>query len=439
LPRLSSDWLAAQGRLPLAFMMLGLAWLAAATTMLVAQPGVLALAHAAPAVIAHAHAWALGFVVTIAVGAVYQIAPVALGTTLWSERYGWWHFGLHAAAVPGMMYAFFRWDMTLLGHFGSALALGVFLFATNTIKTVRASGKRDAVACSLVLAAAWLTLTVLAGLGVAANRIWSFWPANPLALLRAHAHLGLIGFVLTLLQGVTFRLLPMFTLGDVPDWRPVRLGLWFSQLGLLGLVPSLACSATALTATFATLIVAGICASGWALKQTLATRKKRKLDPGIAAFARGAAGIAVTATIAMLLVWPGSSWGSAPGGFNAMVYGVVLFVGGLLPLIAGMLCKIVPFLTWMRAYGPRVGRASTPSAGALSRPRLEGWAFALQSAAIAPLIFGVWTQNNVALALGAWLLALGVTLFLADMVGVLSHLWRPIANHASASSNNIRP
>lgn len=419
--------LAAQGRLPLAFMGLALAWLGAATVMLVLSPEVLALSHAAPAVVSLAHAWVLGVFVTAATGAVYQIAPVALGTTLWSERYGWWHFGLQAVSIPGMIWSFSRWDMAELGHFGSAFGLGIGLFAVNTWKTVRRSGQRDAVAWSLIVSAGWLLLTVLAGLVFAANRFWQFIPLDPLALLRAHAHLGLIGFFLTLLQGVSFRLVPMFTLGDVPDWRPVRAGLWLSQLGLLGLAPALAWQSGALALGSATLVVAGMLASGWALRQTLATRRKRALDPGLRAFVGGLVVLLVAAVAGCALLWPGSPWGSAPGGFNAMVYAVLVFAGGLLPLIAGMMSKIVPFLTWMRAYGPKVGREPTPAAGALSSPRLESPGFLLQALAPGPLVVGVWIQDSLLLGVGAWLLGAGVALYLASLLGVLRHLWRSAA------------
>jgi hypothetical protein len=277
-----------------------------------------------------------------------------------------------------------------------------------------------------VFAAGWLLLTVSAGLLLAINRFWHLLPLDPLALLRAHAHLGLVGFFLTLLQGVTFRLVPMFTLGEVPDWRPVSAGLWLSQTGLLGLVPALAWHAGYAAAGFGALIFAGLLASGTALRRTLATRKKRRLDPGVAAFLRGLAALPLAAVLGLLLVWPKNPWGSAPGGFNAMVYAVVLFAGGLPPAIAGMMCKIVPFLTWMRAYGPKVGRGPTPAASALTHPRRETWAFALQSAAVLPLAAGVWLQNIPLLRVGAWTLAAGLGLFLADMIGVLKHLWRPV-------------
>ncbi len=435
--RSSSSWLAAQGRLPLAFIGLGLVWLAVATGMVALSPNVLALSHAAPAVVTLTHAWVLGFFVTVATGAIYQLAPVALSTTLWSERYAWWHFGLHAIAVPGMVYAFARWDMALLGHFGTLFAVGTLLFAANTWKTVRRSGHRDVVAWSLVLATSWLLLTVTIGLVLSANRFWHFIPIDLLALLRAHAHLGLIGFFLTLLQGVTFRLVPMFTLGDVPSWRPVRWGLALSQIGLLGLAPALAWHAAYVAAAFGTLVFAGMVFSGHALAQTLATRKKRVLDSGIRALRRGAGMLALSAAIGLFLVWPTTPGGSALGGCSAMVYAVLVLIGGLLPVFTGMMCKIVPFLTWMRAYGPRVGRVPTPSAGALTKPRIEAWALGLQGLAVVPLVTGLWSSHLPLLTTGAWLLAVGVGLFLFDMAGVMKHLWWPDTGAPQPAINRV--
>lgn len=418
----SPSWLAAQGRLPLAFMGLALVWLAAATALLVASPEMLALPHAHPHVVALTHAWVLGFFVTAACGAVYQLAPVALGTTLAHERLGWWHFGLHAAAVPGMVYSFWTWHLALLGHLGFAVALGIVLFTTNTWRTVRRSGRSGAVARSLTLAAGWLLLAVLVGLLLAANRFWYFLPLDPIALLRAHAHLGLVGFFVTLLQGVSFQLVPMFTLGEVRDWRLANAGLWLSQLGLLALAPALAWHVAFLAFVSALVITAGLLCSALGLARALATRKKRALDPGTQAFVRGGIVVCVSGFLGTALLIPGTPWGSAAGGFNAMIYAILAIAGGLLPCIAGMLCKIVPFLTWMRAYGPRVGRGPTPSAGALTHPRLERWSLHLQFAAVPPLLAGAWLLNIPLLRAGVWLLAVGVALFLANMLRIMNHL-----------------
>jgi hypothetical protein len=416
------SWLAAQGRLPLAFMGLGLAWLAIATVLLVIDPQVLVLPHTHPHVVALAHAWILGFFVTVACGAVYQLAPVALGTTLASERYGWWHFGLHAAGVPGMVFSFWRGDPVLLAHCGCAVAAGILLFSVNAWRTVRRTGRGGTVAWSLTLAAGWLLATVLAGLLLAANRYWHFIPIDPVCLLRAHAHLGLGGFFVTLLQGVGFQLVPMFTLGEVRDWRLANVGLGLSQIGMVGLAPGLAWHIGPLALLSALAVTTGMICSGVGLRRALATRKKRTLDPGTRSFLRGGVGICVSGLAALVLVAPGTPWGSAPGGFNAMVYAVLVIGGGLLPCIAGMMCKIVPFLTWMRAYGPRVGRGPTPSAGALTHPRIERWGLGLQLAAVAPLLVGTWRLSEPWLVVGGWTLAAGVALFVTDMLGVMRHL-----------------
>lgn len=424
-PAMSSSWLAAQGRLPLAFMGLGLAWLVASTALLVIQPSLLGLSHVHPRVVALTHAWVLGFCVSVACGAVYQLGPVALGTTLTNERLGWWHFGLHAVGVPGMVYSFWQWNLVSLGHFGFMVALGLILFSANTWRTVRRSGKRGTVAWSLALAAGWLVITVLVGLILAANRFWHFIPINPVALLRAHAHLGLVGFFVTLLQGVGFQLIPMFTLGEVRDWRLANVGLWLTQVGLFGLAPALIWALAPLAFVCALLILGGVICSGVGVARSLATRKKRALDPGTRSFLRGGIGVGVAAIAGTALLVPGSPWGSAPGGFNAMIYAILVLLGGLLPCIAGMMCKIVPFLTWMRAYGPRVGRGPTPSANTLNHPRLERWGLALQHLAVAPLLVGAWTLDERWLRMGTWVLAAGVLLFVTDMLGVLRHLWLP--------------
>lgn len=419
------SWLASQGRLPLSFMGVGLVWFGIAAAFTAAMPQLLATAHIAPSVVMLTHVWVLGFFVTIAVGATYQLAPVALGTTLRSETLAWFHLLLHGAGVPMMIFGFWRWQLGVVAIGGAAVAAGVLLYAVNTCLTVARSGKRDAVAWSLVLASLWLTATVLAGLALATNRLWNFWPTDPLPLLRAHAHMGLVGFFATLLQGVTFRLVPMFTLGSVPNWRPVRIGLWCSQIGLLVLTPALAWHRGWISFAAAALILIGLASSGYALRLTLATRKKRQLDHGVRAFAFGGVALVCAAAAGLWLLAPSTRAGSMPGGMSANVYGVWLIGGGLLPAIAGMLNKIVPFLTWMRAYGPKVGRMPTPPATSLSHPHLERLALLGIGAAIVLFTIGAWTTVDLWLDVGGAVLGLSVTTYLFNMARILKHLRWP--------------
>jgi hypothetical protein len=249
--------------LSLAFIAFGLIWLAVGTGWLAARANLLATHHAVPGTVALVHAWVLGFLLPVTFGAVYQLMPVVLSVSLASHRRAWVHFGLQAVGTTGVVIAMAAWRMEFVTLAAVPVVLGVLLFTDNIWRTVaRARPRRDLVAVAFALAAGWLVLTVLAGALRALNRRWFFLPLSPLALLRAHAHLGVAGFFLTLLQGAAFRLVPMFTLGEVRNWWRVWAGLGATQAGLLGLVPALAWEWPGLTAVAAAVLFTGLALSG---------------------------------------------------------------------------------------------------------------------------------------------------------------------------------
>jgi hypothetical protein len=416
---------AAGTALPLAFIAFGLAWLALGTGWLAVRTDLLATHHAVPGTVALVHAWVLGFLLPVTFGAVYQLLPVVLGVSLASHPRAWIHFGLQAPGASGVVIALAAWRMELVVLAAVPVVLGVCLFADNVWRTVaRAGPLRDPVAAAFALAAGWLVLTVLAGGLLAVNRRWFFLPLSPLALLRAHAHLGVAGFFLTLLQGASFRLVPMFTLGEVRNWRRVRAGLGATQVGLLGLVPALAWEWSGLAALAAVVLFIGLALSGWELAATLATRRKRRLAPGLQGFTGGAVVLGAAAVGGLVLALPaGRPFPESPRW--AMLYGSAALLGGLIPMVLGLLCKILPFLVWLRAYAPLIGRQATPPATGLSRPGLERIWLGGHAGALIALLAGVAVENEPLLCLGGWLLAVAVGAFLINSWVVFSHLRRP--------------
>lgn len=417
----SARWIN-QGHLPLAFMVLALAWLLAGTALLIRHQSLLLVSHAHPHVVALVHAWVLGFFVTAACGAAYQIAPVALGTSLPNQRYGWWHLGLHTIGVLGMVVMLWRWDLAQIGHFGTLVAIGAGLFTYSIRRIVRTSQHRSLVATSLNAAALWLLLTVLLGLVLAANRFWGFIPLDPLPLLRAHAHAGLAGFFVTLLQGVTFQLIPMFTLGEIQSERLATRGFWISQIALFGLLPSILFQGNWLSFTLGIVFLGGCILTAISLQRTLRTRRKRKLDPGVRAFLLGGLLLLLSAGVGVILVCPLFPGGSASGGVNGTFYGTLILFGGLLLCFTGMMGKIIPFLTWLSVYGPHVGHRPTPSAGSLGLPRVERAGQALLFIALGPLLLGIGFEYSFVLSAGITLLASGVSLVFINLLWVLRHL-----------------
>src|SRR4029450_12488360 len=74
--------LVAGARLPLAFIGIGLTALALAATGLAARPQLPLLPHSHPFVVALAHLWLPGFLLSVSMGAMYQLMPVVLGAAL---------------------------------------------------------------------------------------------------------------------------------------------------------------------------------------------------------------------------------------------------------------------------------------------------------------------------------------------------------------------
>src|SRR6187401_1382636 len=88
--------LVAGARLPLAFIGTGLVAFALAVGALAVRPQLLLLPHSHPHVVALAHLWLPGFLLSVSMGAMYQLMPVVLGTALELPiAAAWAHGGLH--------------------------------------------------------------------------------------------------------------------------------------------------------------------------------------------------------------------------------------------------------------------------------------------------------------------------------------------------------
>jgi len=424
--------LVAGARLPLAFIGLGLGALALAVGSVAVRPDVLLLPNPHPWVVALAHLWLPGFLLSVCFGAIYQLMPVVLGAALRLPlAAAWAHLGLHAGGVALLVGGFVTGRFELVAIGGGAVTLGAGAILAGTWRTFLEATRRDAIAWSFPAAVSWLAATLIFGVVLALNRRAPFLPWSVVDLLRAHAHVGLAGFFLTLLQGATFQLVPMFTMAELRGAGLVRAGFGLTQGGLLALIPGLAIGMWWLELVGASLVVAGVACSGVALVATLRGRRRRVLDPGLKAFGLGAALLALAAGggVMLLLRREADAWAWAGAG----AYGAVIIVGALSFMILGMLCKIIPFLVWMKTYGPRVGRQPVPLATALGSRALEHAWLGLHGAALIMLVAGVLAASLVSVVVGAAMLAVAVGIFLVNVARIGVHLFRPQAGAAPVS------
>jgi hypothetical protein len=409
--------------LPLRFIVLGIISLVAGLGLLAARPDLLAEYHYNQHIIALTHLVVLGWLASVVMGATYQLAPVALETKLHSPRLARWHFALHLVGVPGMVWMFWVWDMKQVGHFGSAVALGMFILVYNVARTLHRSPHRNAVWLGLASALAWLTLTALAGLYVAAAKCWHFTPFSHLSQMHAHAHAGGLGFFVTLLVGVSYKLVPMFALGEIQSERRARTALWLLNAGSMAVFVAVLIDAR-WKFPAALLVAAGLALHAVEIAAILRARKRRKLDSGLRAFLAGCLLLAPSAMLGLALSWPGLTLTQFTGQLEN-AYGLLALLGALSLAILGMLHKIVPFLVWYRAYGQHLGKSAVPTLAEMFSRKLQLASFALYVAGLA-LATGGTVAANVGFIRGGGLLMLcGAWVFTANMVLVFRHVARP--------------
>jgi Cytochrome C and Quinol oxidase polypeptide I len=409
--------------LPLGFVVTGIVSLLIGTGFLVLRPDLLATYHYNQAIIAATHLFTLGWISSVIMGAMYQLVPVALETTLYSERLGRWHFVLHLVGVAGMVSMFWVWDMRQLGHFGSVFGVGVVLFVYNLGRTLARIPRWNVVAAAIASALFWLLLTMLFGLFLAATKCWPMNWFEPLAQMHTHAHLGVVGFFLTMMVGVSYKLAPMFTLSEIQSTRRAWASLLLLNIGLVGAAPSILLQSGG-KILFALIIVAGLVVYGIEMRAIVRARKRPALDWAMKYFLTALGLLLPVGALGLVLAWPRLPLTPFTGQLEN-VYGLVALLGVVSFAILGMLYKIVPFLVWFSSYSKVIGRGKVPALADLYSPRLQGWGYGLFLMGLVATSLATGLANEPGVRGGCVLLAASLSLFLVNMGRIISHLWKP--------------
>jgi hypothetical protein len=409
--------------LPLRFILTGLAALVAGVAWLVTRPIVLSGYHYSPEVVAVTHLFVLGWISSVVMGAIYQLVPVALETRLHSQRLAQWHFVLHGIGFVGMVAMFYLWNMKQVGHFASALAVGVGLFVYNLARTLAGIPRWNVVAAGIAASLGWLTVTVLAGLYLAAAKCWNFSPFNPLAQMHAHAHLGGLGFFVMMIIAVSYKLVPMFTLSEVRSARRARWSLVLLNTGLAGLFVGILVSSRWKLLP-ALIVAAGLAVYGREITAILRSRKRRSLDWGLIYFLTAIALLVPVAALGVVLAWPGlpTTLGTAQ---LESVYGFLALIGVVTFAILGMLYKVVPFLVWYASYSKAIGRHKVPALADLYSPALQAVGYWLFLGGLFVASMATALSHETGARTGCALLFASVVLFVVNLFKVLAHLIRP--------------
>jgi len=434
--------------LPLQFVLSGMLALGVGLSLVIVRPEILAGYHYNQYVIATTHVFVLGFISSIVMGGLYQLVPVALETRLHSERLAHIHFWLHLAGVAGMVWMFWKWDLKQVGHFGSVFGLGVALFVYNLSRTLLRVPKWNVIATAVASSLGWFSAAILAGLMIAAGKC-SYESAAALApntvlggmihglqstaklmarfdqsgAMHAHGHLGMIGVFMMLIVGISYKLIPMFTLSELQSAARARASILLLNLGLAGSFFTILLRSP-WKLVFAGLVITGLIVYAAEIRAILKARKRKSLDWGLKYFLTAISLLGPLSILALILSWPGLPLNQLTGQLENL-YGFAAILGVMVFAILGMLYKILPFLVWFGTYSKHIGAAKVPSLADLYSSSIQAAQYFAYLAALVVSGAGTVAGSTLSIRLGFGLFALAFVLFAVNAGKMLRHLFCP--------------
>ncbi len=311
-----------------------------------------------PGVLALTHLLAIGFMLQVMLGAMIQILPVVAGANmrrpLAVARIV--HLLVTAGALCLASGFLDLWPAAYMAAIG-LLGIGTGLFLVAAIDSLCAVPSTSATIAGFKLALVGLFGVASLGLALAGG-LAGEWTVPFVELTQLHANWGLAAWGLGLLSAVAYVVVPMFQLTPgYPAWFSRYFG-WavLALVGLLSLVLLLWGEEPA--GVFQSVIVA-LSAAFCGMTLALQARSKRARPDATQRFWR----LAMFCGLAACLLWALAhmlpvfdyldSW--------PLVFGVLLFAGGFMSVIVGMLYKIVPFLVWLHLQNRGQGRVTAPN------------------------------------------------------------------------------
>lgn len=362
------------------------------------------------------HLLTLGVLVMTAIGASLQLLPVATRQPILSRRWPvaiWWLYTPGVAAVAlGMGTGAPR----LLGVGAVAVVASLISYVILLARNLSAAKGMPAVVAHGWVAAGSLLVVLVTAVALVAAYLGK--PVLDRAVAAAlHGAFATYGFMGMLAMGLSYVLVPMFTLAPASDERKALASGALAAIALL--VSAIAAFGIAPRPLFTIAVALGsgsVALHLWLMRIALRTGMRRAL--GLSFKLVRVAWVLLVASLAgalaMALELPIERLNT--------LFGLTLIAGWLLTFLLGILQRIVPFLASMHAARGK-GLPPTPSALTAERPLTIH--FFCHLIALALLALAVVTDSVLVAAGGAVAGAIGAMAFGWFYLVVLRRMRRP--------------
>ena len=322
---------------PLRFFLAAPVFALLASLLIIEQGSVLWLSRWLPDSLAITHLFALGVMVSIMIGSLFQVMPVLCGAPIKIGRPALvlLQLGLISGtlmlAAAFMGWASFSASMILL-----ALSLGYFAISLIFVLLKSAAGQQTRI--PILLSVLFLAVLLSAGVGLLSGYLSGVAITPGKSLTHIHAGAGLFGWVLLLMMAVSFQVIPMFHV------TPVFPSFWRHGLVIAVVTGLIAMTLAQLNqlASYPVTVYLAVTAVCYALISLDRLRqRKRKLPNTVISYWQFSFACLILSAILMItLPLFAAEWQIKLEIFLALLFGLGFIIG----VMQGMLLKIVPFL-----------------------------------------------------------------------------------------------
>ena len=375
-----------------------------------------------PKLLAITHVAALGWGTVIIFGACYQLLPVILETELFSYKLGWVSVTVFFTGLVLFVYSFWVFDPSFTMQLGSMLLLsGIFLFGINVLKTSRVVKKQNIHQDFIITSCIWLLATAILGVLMVFNFRYAFLPKDHLQFLKLHAHMGIGGWFLLLIIGVSSKLVPMFLVSAKQNPAYLNWSYYLVNAALILFVTdTYLFGVNSKTYIIALIAAAGVISWLFFIAQCVKSRMRKVFDLPI--WHTLVSFLLLTVALIVLPFIVFYQLKSDPLSVrHTNLYGSLLFMGWISALILGQTFKTLPFIAWIKHYQHKAGKGNIPMPADLFNKKLLRIQFAVFLVFNAGFYVGLFFQSDVLVKAALICFLLTAIVYLINVLIIILH------------------
>ena len=365
-----------------------------------------------PAIWSAAHLLILGWALMVAMGAMYQLVPVAFLTKIWNEKFGFIQFFVTAIGIASFSWMLYVSPQNALLP-GILMLLGILMFLFQMFMTLRKQATPNILTTFVGSALVCLFLTIFLGITLIYSLQTGFGAEYYQAIFKSHLLMGVTGWFTLLIFGFSYKMAPMFSLSHGFPMVHARYvyGLYIS--GLVITILSFFTSNDLLLKAGFFLLLAGFSIFSWHISIIIKKRLKKKLDKPFS-FSIVAIGLGNIIHLAAFIALWSEQFSKLIGPFVYLYLMLWIVLS-----ITGYLYKIVPFLWWTFKYSKEIGKNAVPSLKDMMNEKIVIPLFTLFAVSVVSVFFSIIFKSILLFNIGQFVLSIVFIIIALSILSVL--------------------